>query len=133
MSKNQILVNDLVINQAGEYDASGVACEVLEINQQIKVLIETENILFGVVNADTNVEQLPEDYTKVSILFLFVDKTEDLKAAEMIVAKIEPQLVIYTPEKEVALDQLANLEKVKSYKVNKNDLLAEGTKSIYLE
>lgn len=133
IGKNQIVINDLVINQPGEYDASGVACEVSEIGTKIKALAETENILIGVLNAQTDLEILSEDYTKVSLLFLFIEKSEDLKTAEIVVAKIEPQIVFYSGNTEVDLSQLENLEKSQSYKVSKNDLFFEGTKSIYLE
>jgi len=133
VTRSKILIGDFEISSPGEFDVSGTSCDVQSIDGHLNSLIESEFILMGALDAKISPDSLSEDYTKIAILLLFIDKPEDFKKGADLVGRLEPQLVFYTSSDEKSLSD-NNFEKIgSSYKISKNDLVFEGTRHLVLE
>lgn len=125
--RNLIEVGDFKIANPGEYDVAQVSCDVQNLGENINSLIELEMILVGVLDANIHSEDLAEDFTKVSILLMFINNTGDFKSASTLVSKIEPQLVFYLSKEKIESKIESSIEVVPSpYKISKNELVNEG-------
>lgn len=134
ISRSLILLNDFKIKGPGEYDIADIACDVTALDGHINALIEFEMILFGVIDAVSSPDTLNEDFTKVSVLILFVDSKDDLTKAASLVGQIEPQLVFYCSSDPQILQSIPTIEKTPSpFKLSRNDLVFEATRHIVLE
>lgn len=132
--RNLIEVGDFKITSPGEYDVAQISCDVQSLGENINSLIELEMILVGALDASINSEDLAEDFTKVSILLMFIDSTNDFKSASTLVSKIEPQLVFYLSKEKIESKVEPSIEVAPSpYKISKNELVYEGTRHLIFE
>ena len=132
--RTQIEIGNFKISSPGEYDLSDVSCDVQSLDGHIVSLLESEMILIGTLDAKVDIEDLSEDFTKVSILLLFIDSAQDIKSAANLVSKIEPQLVFYLSKEKTDSKIDQSIEVVPSpYKVSRNELVYEGTRHLIFE
>lgn len=134
INRQLISIGNFTIDSPGEYDVAGVACDVQEIDNHLSALIDAETILFGALDASFEPNDLTEDFAHVSVLFLFINQLEDLTKGANLVSQVEPRLVFYHVNDLVILSQIIKLERLPSpFKVNKQDLVYEGTRHVFLE
>lgn len=134
ITRSQIEIGNFKISSPGEYDLADVSCDVQNLDGHINSLIESEMILLGALDAKVDLEDLSEDFTKVSVLLLFIDSASDIKSASSLVSSIEPQLVFYLSHEEIDFKKESSIETVPSpYKISKNELVYEGTRHLVFE
>ena len=134
ITRSKIEIGDFKISGPGEYDLSDVSCDVQSLDGHINSLIESEMILLGALDAKVDIEDLSEDFTKVSVLLLFIDNVNDIKLASSLVSKVEPQLVFYLSQEKIDSKVESSIETIPSpFKISKNELVYEGTRHLVFE
>ncbi len=128
---HKIVINDVSLEGAGEYEIGEIAVEGIDDNIYI---CQAEEINFGMVNFIEKIsKESIEKLSSVTLLFARVDQNVD--AAIEQVSQIEPNLCVYLGD-EASFEKLkassVDIDKVENLKLNKKDLdEAEG--SYFLE
>ncbi len=128
---HKIIINDVSLEGAGEYEIGGISIEGIDDNIYI---CQGEDINFAMVNFIEKIsKESIEKLSSVSLLFARVDQNVD--AAIEQISQIEPNLCVYIgdePSYQKIKSASIDVDKTETLKVSKKDLdEAEG--SYFLE